>query len=90
MRLQTLLVESDGFRLAEQDLAQRGPGEVLGLKQAGHGATLQVAVAAEAGLLEAARSTATRVLESGCTTAQQYLSALHCASTPLFRPQDAL
>jgi ATP-dependent DNA helicase RecG len=34
-RLDTLCATSDGFRIAEQDLALRGPGELLGPKQAG-------------------------------------------------------
>jgi len=34
-RLATLRATSDGFRIAEADLAQRGPGEWLGRRQAG-------------------------------------------------------
>ncbi|MDP6802339.1 MAG: ATP-dependent DNA helicase RecG [Gemmatimonadota bacterium] len=35
-RLETLVEVSDGLRLAEIDLAMRGPGELLGLRQSGH------------------------------------------------------
>ncbi len=34
-RLAALRVSNDGFRLAEQDLALRGPGEILGTRQTG-------------------------------------------------------
>ncbi len=34
-RLRALKESGDGFELAERDLAQRGPGELLGLRQAG-------------------------------------------------------
>ncbi len=34
-RLQTMRSTSDGFRIAEQDLMLRGPGEVLGIRQTG-------------------------------------------------------
>ncbi|MSR74729.1 MAG: DEAD/DEAH box helicase [Planctomycetes bacterium] len=89
-RLQVLLAESDGFRLAEADLEQRGPGEVLGLKQAGHGAMLQVAAAAQTELLEQARAVARSVLERGTPETLHYCNMLHGASAPVFRPQDAL
>jgi ATP-dependent DNA helicase RecG len=34
-RLQVLVDSNDGFYIAEQDLALRGPGELLGSRQAG-------------------------------------------------------
>ncbi len=34
-RLRAMKESSDGFEIAERDLAQRGPGELLGLRQAG-------------------------------------------------------
>ncbi len=34
-RLEAFRLSTDGFRLAEQDLALRGPGDLLGLRQAG-------------------------------------------------------
>jgi ATP-dependent DNA helicase RecG len=34
-RLQVLVKSNDGFYIAEQDLALRGPGEMTGMKQAG-------------------------------------------------------
>lgn len=35
-RLKTLRVTRDGFLIAERDLALRGPGEVLGVRQKGY------------------------------------------------------
>jgi ATP-dependent DNA helicase RecG len=34
-RLEVFRSTTDGFRIAEEDLAIRGPGELLGLRQAG-------------------------------------------------------
>ncbi len=34
-RLKTIVQNTDGFLLAEEDLKQRGPGEVLGFRQHG-------------------------------------------------------
>jgi len=34
-RLEVMAATSDGFRIAEEDLAIRGPGELLGVRQAG-------------------------------------------------------
>ncbi len=35
-RLKTMMETSDGFRIAEEDLRIRGPGELLGVRQAGY------------------------------------------------------
>jgi ATP-dependent DNA helicase RecG len=52
----------DGFRIAEEDLRLRGPGEVLGTRQSGM-ADFRIADAAtDADLLEAARDDARLVL----------------------------
>ena len=34
-RLKIMMTEADGFRISEQDLAIRGPGDMLGVKQSG-------------------------------------------------------
>lgn len=65
-RLSVLADTSDGFVVAERDLAERGPGELFGLRQAG-----RVAWAGLAGegvlLLEAARAVATEILAADPT-----------------------
>ncbi|MBK7824012.1 ATP-dependent DNA helicase RecG [Nannocystis sp.] len=62
-RLQVLVDTCDGFRVAEQDLAERGPGELFGLRQAG---TPRQRIAGLAGeltrLLDAARDAAQEIL----------------------------
>ncbi len=62
-RLQVLVDTCDGFRVAERDLAERGPGELFGLRQAG---APRLRIAGLAGeltrLLEAARSSAQEIL----------------------------
>lgn len=62
-RLQVLVDTCDGFRVAERDLAERGPGELFGLRQAG---APRLRIAGLAGeltrLLEAARGAAQELL----------------------------
>ncbi|MSP78553.1 MAG: ATP-dependent DNA helicase RecG [Dehalococcoidia bacterium] len=60
-RLTLLEKESDGFKVAEADLALRGPGEVLGTRQSGM-PDFQVATLTDQELLLLARSEATALL----------------------------
>jgi ATP-dependent DNA helicase RecG len=62
-RLQVLVDTTDGFRVAERDLAERGPGELFGLRQAGS-APLHLAGLAGEGvrLLAAAREAAQELI----------------------------
>jgi ATP-dependent DNA helicase RecG len=61
-RLQAMESTSDGFRLAELDLEQRGPGDFLGTRQAGF-AELRMARLTDIRLIERARREAARLLE---------------------------
>ncbi|MCI0519844.1 MAG: ATP-dependent DNA helicase RecG [Chloroflexi bacterium] len=61
-RLQVMAQTSDGFVLAEQDLAQRGPGDFLGTRQAGF-SELQMANLADVHLIEKARKQAQALFE---------------------------
>ncbi|MCS6994289.1 MAG: ATP-dependent DNA helicase RecG [Anaerolineales bacterium] len=54
-RLRAMTETNDGFRLAELDLQQRGPGEFLGTAQAGHVTSLKMASLTDIGLIEKAR-----------------------------------
>ena len=62
-RLQVLVDTCDGFRVAERDLAERGPGELFGLRQAG---APRLRIAGLAGeltrMLDAARGAAQELL----------------------------
>jgi ATP-dependent DNA helicase RecG len=61
-RLEVLRATDDGFRIAEEDLRLRGPGEVLGTRQSGL-PTLRLAdLAVHADLLAPARDDARRIL----------------------------
>ncbi|HSB90428.1 MAG TPA: ATP-dependent DNA helicase RecG [Anaerolineales bacterium] len=62
-RLQAMESTSDGFRLAEMDLEQRGPGDFLGTRQAGF-AELRLARLTDIHLIEKARREAARLLET--------------------------
>ncbi len=61
-RLQALTRIHDGFRLAELDLQQRGPGEFLGTRQAGFLTPLHFADLLHIPLIERARELAQRLL----------------------------
>ncbi|NPA30933.1 MAG: ATP-dependent DNA helicase RecG, partial [Chloroflexi bacterium] len=62
-RLQALVSIHDGFKLAELDLRQRGPGEFLGTRQSGYeAATLRLATLLDIPLIEKARALAQEVL----------------------------
>ena len=61
-RLQIMEKVHDGFRLAEEDLRLRGPGEYFGTRQSGM-PDLKVAKLTDIGLIEKARREATRLLE---------------------------
>jgi ATP-dependent DNA helicase RecG len=52
----------DGFKLAEEDLRLRGPGEYFGTRQSGL-PDLKVARLTDVVLIEQARAEATRILE---------------------------
>lgn len=54
-RLRAMTETNDGFKLAELDLQQRGPGEFLGTAQAGHAASLKMASLTDVALIEKAR-----------------------------------
>jgi ATP-dependent DNA helicase RecG len=61
-RLKVMEETGDGFRIAEEDLNIRGPGELLGLRQAGESGLALAAAAANPRLLSTARQTAQRLI----------------------------
>jgi ATP-dependent DNA helicase RecG len=61
-RLQAMAATNDGFKLAERDLEQRGPGEFLGTRQSGY-AELQMASLMDINLIEKARRYAQKLFE---------------------------
>jgi ATP-dependent DNA helicase RecG len=63
-RLEALVGERDGFRLAEVDLQLRGAGEVLGTRQHGLPQFRVARIPEDAGLFTRARDTADRLLHA--------------------------
>ena len=63
-RLQIMRESNDGFRLAEEDLRLRGPGEILGQRQSGMPEFALVDFAAHAHLIPQARAAADQIIKS--------------------------
>lgn len=61
-RLQTLVSVDDGFRLADEDLRMRGPGEYFGVRQSGF-PEFRVADLQDVTLIQVARKAATELLD---------------------------
>ena len=72
-RLQTLREVSDGFVIAERDLALRGPGELLGAKQSGDTMLRFVDLQRDAWLIEAAKEVAQDLIKNFPEIASQQL-----------------
>jgi ATP-dependent DNA helicase RecG len=62
-RLQVLVRTQDGFAIAEEDLAIRGPGEFFGTRQSGLPELKRVDLISDAGLMQTAREEARHLLE---------------------------
>ncbi len=75
VRLRTVEEISDGFELADRDLALRGPGEYTGTRQSGW-AQMTVATPADLDLIEACRDEAGRLLAADPELAAPENSAL--------------
>lgn len=61
-RLDIMVKSSDGFRIAEEDLIIRGPGEFLGTKQSGIPDLRIADIVRDSGLLDIARNEAFRII----------------------------
>ncbi len=60
-RLDILVKSSDGFEIAQKDLALRGPGEFLGTRQSGAGAFKMLRIVQDMDSLELARALAKKI-----------------------------
>ncbi len=61
-RLRAMTKYADGFRLAEEDLRLRGPGELFGTRQSGYSPSMVVDLKRDGELVERARREVTRML----------------------------
>ena len=64
-RLRTIYENIDGFKIAEEDLKIRGPGEFLGLKQSGIPMLRVADIQRDSAFLELAKQDADHLIESG-------------------------
>ena len=72
-RLKVIRQSTDGFEIARQDLAIRGPGELVGVRQAGVPMLRFADLETDADLLEAARETAQDLLANSPEVATRHL-----------------
>jgi ATP-dependent DNA helicase RecG len=77
-RLKALTETNDGFKLAEIDLQQRGPGQFMGFAQAGYG-DLQLASLSDGRLIDKARRQAEALLAADPELSQPQHHALAAA-----------
>jgi ATP-dependent DNA helicase RecG len=73
-RLKIIYENTDGFEIARQDLALRGPGEFLGARQSGAPMLRFADLEHDVDLLEMARTLAERLLQDDPTTADRHLA----------------
>jgi ATP-dependent DNA helicase RecG len=66
-RMETMVMTSDGFRIAEVDLELRGPGDVMGTQQSGVPDLKMADLLIDREIVSAARYIATRLLEADPT-----------------------
>lgn len=72
-RLKVIYESTDGFEIARQDLAIRGPGELVGVRQSGVPMLRFADLEADADLLEAAREAAEQLLQQAPKVAIEHL-----------------
>ena len=72
-RLKVIFEESDGFKIAYQDLVQRGPGEFLGERQSGMPLLRYADLEQDEPLARAAREAAERLLEEDPQAARRHV-----------------
>ena len=73
-RLKIIYENTDGFEIARQDLALRGPGEFLGARQSGAPMLRFADLELDVDLLDAARTWAERLLKDDPATADRHLT----------------
>ncbi len=78
-RLEVMRATGDGFRIAQEDLRLRGPGEILGVRQHGIGGLRIADPVADLALLEEARRTAEVLLHDDSDLSSAEMQALGAA-----------
>ncbi len=63
LRMQIMTATNDGFRIAEEDLKLRGPGDLEGIQQSGMAPLLLADIIQDQKILKAARTEAEKILQ---------------------------
>lgn len=72
-RLQIMRTSNDGFKIATEDLALRGPGEIIGTKQAGFDTFKVADVTRDHRLIESARNSALYLKDNDNSAAEELI-----------------
>ena len=75
-KLRVLVDNEDGFRIAEEDLARRGPGELVGTKQSGLPSLEMANIVSDFRMFEAARDDAAFILNHEDEKGFEYILSL--------------
>lgn len=75
-KLKILLNNDDGFKIAEEDLRLRGPGEIAGVKQSGLPTFLTLNIIDDFKMFECARDDASKILKEPNNVENKYIIAL--------------
>lgn len=86
-RLAILEETSDGFKIAEEDLKRRGPGDMLGRAQSGQGALRFAELLADTRLVRLARQLAERTLDQDPTLTDPRFDDIRSSVLQLELPQ---
>ena len=88
-RLQTLVKSSNGFEIAEADLAQRGPGDFFGSRQHGLPQFKAASLTLDMALLKSAQEAVAAAMADAQLTKDPCFPALRLRVQALFRGADA-
>jgi RecG-like helicase/REP element-mobilizing transposase RayT len=86
-RLAIMEETNDGFKIAEEDLKRRGPGDMLGRAQSGQGALRFAELLADTRLVRLARQLAERTLEQDPSLSDSRFDAIRASVLQLELPQ---
>lgn len=83
-RLNTLVRTNDGFEIAAEDLKERGPGDILGIRQSGLPSFILGDLLTDSKIVDAARKDAVELLEEGGDTNRNFIDLVKESSSIIY------